>query len=330
MAKSLEQEGFEVVGRFASGGRPPDIIHAQHEPALVAALQRYPDTPAIQVVHDATAPFDVPLVMSRVAHYASVDKRCEQRLIGAGVHSDRCEMILNFADLDRFARRGPLATVPKRALVFSNYPKTAAENDAIVSACAVRGIDVDFLGSSTGTGSVNPEQILPTYDIVFAKARAAIEAMAVGCAVVLCDFRGLGRLVSPDNFDDFRPWNFGAALLTNPITAEAVEAELARYDPGSAARVTTRIRDEAGLEFAAEQWLDLYRRVIQQGPRPTQPDEARRLRERSRVWHLPVWAARLRVRTRSMRQSKGLSHSLYRGGRSLWRLLGEPGRISFP
>ena len=39
------------------------------------------------------------------------------------------------------------------------------------------------------------------YDIVFAKARAAIEAMAVGAAVIVCDFDGVGPMVSTENVD---------------------------------------------------------------------------------------------------------------------------------
>ena len=34
------------------------------------------------------------------------------------------------------------------------------------------------------------------YDLVFAKARCALEAMAVGAAVVLCDTHGLGPMVT--------------------------------------------------------------------------------------------------------------------------------------
>jgi hypothetical protein len=45
------------------------------------------------------------------------------------------------------------------------------------------------------TGSINakPEEILGGYDLVFAKARSAIEAMAVGTAVVICDRVGCSQ-----------------------------------------------------------------------------------------------------------------------------------------
>ena len=49
-----------------------------------------------------------------------------------------------------------------------------------------------------------PERVLGRYDIVFAKAKAAMEAMAVGAAVVLCDFGGVGPMVTWADFDRLR------------------------------------------------------------------------------------------------------------------------------
>ena len=47
----------------------------------------------------------------------------------------------------------------------------------------------------------SPELLLPKYEIVFAKGKAAMEAMAVGTAVILCDFSGVGPMVSSTRFD---------------------------------------------------------------------------------------------------------------------------------
>lgn len=51
-------------------------------------------------------------------------------------------------------------------------------------------------GSGMETSTDNPEHLLSNYDLVFAKARCALEAMAAGAAVVLCDKTGLGSMVS--------------------------------------------------------------------------------------------------------------------------------------
>jgi hypothetical protein len=87
-----------------------------------------------------------------------------------------------------------------------------------------------------------PEELLGRYDVVFAKGRSALEAAAVGAAVVLCDALGLGPMVNSREFDAQRSLNCGARLLRDPVSVEGVVARLERYDPGDAAEVTRRLR----------------------------------------------------------------------------------------
>ncbi len=61
-----------------------------------------------------------------------------------------------------------------------------------------------------GTLVDDPERILPRYDLVFAKGRCALEAMAAGCAVIVCDAVGLGEMVTHGSVEEMRRWNFGA------------------------------------------------------------------------------------------------------------------------
>jgi len=90
------------------------------------------------------------------------------------------------------------------------------------------------------------------------KARTALEAMAVGNAVILCDARGLGTLVTSDSVEALRRLNFGLRTLQRPITPETVGAELDRYDAADAARVSTLIREVAGVDLLALQFIALY------------------------------------------------------------------------
>src|SRR5207253_11139176 len=99
-------------------------------------------------------------------------------------------------DLARFARRRPLPPRPRRALIFSNRAHEYTFIPAVRSACRRRGLELDVGGAGVGRTVDNPETLLPNYDLVFAKARCALEAMAVGSAVILCDADGLGPLVT--------------------------------------------------------------------------------------------------------------------------------------
>lgn len=124
------------------------------------------------------------------------------------------------------------------------------------------GIESEILGSGAGKASAAPEQILPGFDLVFAKARCALEAMATGCAVILCDATGLGDMVNRANVSASRRWNFGFRVLQRPLLPELIADEIQRYNAADAAGVAAYIRTHAGLQNALEHYLRLYRSVL--------------------------------------------------------------------
>jgi hypothetical protein len=187
---------------------------------------------------------------------------CIDRLARDGAPHNATRLVLNWVDTERFTPRAPLPAEPRRALVFSNYASERTQLPAIREACARAGLALDVIGSGAGTGTTRPEDLLARYDIVFAKAKAAMEAMAVGAAVILCDYSGAGPMVTSQDFDRLRPLNFGFAALTNPLAAEPLAAEIARYDAADATRVRDRIRGEASLQHSVRSMVELYREVI--------------------------------------------------------------------
>jgi hypothetical protein len=138
---------------------------------------------------------------------------------------------------------------------------------------------LDVIGKGFNTSTTKPEEVLPAYDIVFAKARCALEAMAVGSAVVLCDFPGLGAMVDCAN-SELRKFNFGAGTLLRPLDPELIAFEIRKYDAHEAKRVSERARTEACLTSAAVDWLELYNEVIAENALLNQrQDENRRPEE---------------------------------------------------
>jgi hypothetical protein len=107
-----------------------------------------------------------------------------------------------------------------------------------------------------------PEEALGGYDVVFAKARCALEAMATGTAVVLCDTRGLGPLVTLDEVAALRPWNFGMRFLALPLAPPLIMPQIGRYDPDDACAVSAYIREHANFDAALDRYLRLYAEVI--------------------------------------------------------------------
>jgi len=241
----------------------PDVLQCHHHDEALAALSRFPDRAGLFVQHAAAAWQDATLTHPRLLRYVAVDDLCRQRIEAAGIEGSRVAVIANGVDLDRFQPRTALPAVPRRALVLSNYASGDNVVPVIRSACARMGIDLDVVGAANGTSIPNPEVRLPEYDLVFAKARAALEALCVGCAVVVADVRGFAGLVTSDVVEEWRRWNFGRHLLTRPYDVDALCAEVDRYDPGDAARCRDRARLCFGLDTMVDELVEEYGRVLE-------------------------------------------------------------------
>ena len=260
IAHEVRCRGIEVVSDLTTLTAVPDIIHGNHHPLVVEALLQFPSIPAVWVFQGATSRLDEPFYFPRILRYVPVDNRCRERVESSSdIPSSKIDVIWNAVDLQRFQLRDPLPSKPRRALVFSNQ---TTQLPAVRRASRRMGLELDVVGLGVGTVVPNPESVLPSYDIVFAKGRCALEAMAIGNAVVLCDFAGVGPMVTAENFDRLRSMNFGLGALISPLRAEHLETEIQRYDPNDAARVTQRIRSEAGLVGATHRWVALYRAVL--------------------------------------------------------------------
>jgi len=258
VANELRAATVPVVDCLDDVSTPPDIIHGQHHLETMIALLHFPNTPAVSFCHGWLPWEEIPPRFPRIMRYVAVDHTCRDRLMFEnGIPEDRIRVLLNFVDLERFKPRGPLPARPKRALVFHNNANEHQPLEIVREACYRAGIALDIIGLDSGTACAHPAQVLGDYDIIFAKARSAIESMAVGAAVILFNLTTIGSMVTTSALDRLRPLNFGIRALQEPVTLEALEREIARYDANDAARVSERIRSTAGLDSAVEEILGL-------------------------------------------------------------------------
>ncbi len=277
LERELAAAGVTAVDTLDSLREPPDVIHGHHHLGTLTALLHFPAVPGLFVCHGYEPWEEAPLLFPRLLRHVAVDLPTAERLLAAGVRAERLETLLNWADLARFQPRPPLPPRPRRALIFSNNACDGTQLPVVRAACLAAGIETDVAGIASGQVAQRPELLLPAYDLVFAKGRAAIEALAVGAAVVLCDAAGCGPLVTSAELERLRPLNFGFRTLDRPLSAEALQAQIARYDAADAARVSRRMREVAGLEPAVERYLGLHRRIV---------DEHRAARRAAR-WRAP-------------------------------------------
>jgi hypothetical protein len=262
-ADELRRATVPVVDDLARLGSPPDVIHGHHHLETLIAALTFPQTPVVHFCHGWVPWEEMPLRHPSVAQYIAVDEVCLDRLVREeGIAPDRVEVLHNFVDLDRFGPRATLPPTPRRALVYSNHATADGYTRMIGAACAARGIALEIVGRSYGNLTDTPETLLQDYDLVFAKGRAALEALTVGCAVILADAAGSGPLVTPANFDRLRSRNFGIRELQNSHDAARYGREIGGYSADNAACVASRARAVAGLEPAVDRLLAIYARAI--------------------------------------------------------------------
>jgi glycosyltransferase involved in cell wall biosynthesis len=254
-AERMQARGHIVVDRLAMLPQRPDVMHLQHITPALMALVAFPDVPAVFTCHSATLEVEAPRLHPQIRRYVAVDDFCRALCVKRDIPEDRLSVILNAVDLGRFKARPPLPLRPKAALMLT---KTLEQQALIRAACAKAGLTLDELGPATGQVSDQLEKVLPRYDIVFATARMALEAAAVGCAVVVADGRGFAGMLRTENLQAWRRLNFGAGLLTAPVTAAALDTAIAAYDAADAAEVCGRLRVEASADDCAAAYLRLY------------------------------------------------------------------------
>lgn len=276
VARELRAATVPVVEHLDALGAPPDLIHGQHHVETMTALLHFPRVPAVFFCHGWLPWEETPPRFPRILRYVAVDDTCRDRLVHEhGIVEERTRVILNFVDLERFIPRRPLPSKPQRALVFSNYASEENYTGAVREACAQGGIALDVVGLKAGTASPQPEKLLGQYDLVFAKARCALEALAVGTAVVLCDQAGTGPMVTTAELERLRRLNFGIRALQERPDVSVLKREIARYDSADAAEVSRRIRAASGREAAVDEIIALYEEVLaEHSARKTTDDAA--------------------------------------------------------
>ena len=272
VARELRRGNVPVVDDLDALDGWPDIIHGHHHLETTIASLRFPNAPVISFCHGVAPWEELPAQLPTVLRYVAVDLPCRDRLVReCGVPAEKVSLLFNFVDLKRFGRRGPLPDRPRRALVFSNAASEQTQLPSIRKACARRGIALDVAGLATRALEA-PEETLGQYDLVFAKARAAMEAMASGCAVVLCDSPGAGPMVTSGEFERLRELNFGLRALLLPLRAEQIGSQIDRFDAADATHVRDLMRANGDMERRLDELLELYATVLGAARSAPDPD----------------------------------------------------------
>lgn len=264
LSQELIEKGINVTTSLKQLKLIPDIIHAHHNITALKAISFFKFTPVVYFIHDRTSVFDHPYQHKNILRYVAVDYNCRERYcLENNFKEEDIEIVYNWVNTDRFRLKEQINKQPKKALVFSNYLN---DNNNIYhqikEACKDLGVELEIIGYSSGNICLQPEKILHKYDLVFAKAKAAIEAMATGAAVIVCDFRGLGGIVTSSNMKHFRDFNFGMKLMTNVPTKNNLIAEINKYDSCETIKISEYIIKESNFCLVVSHLEKIYSTVI--------------------------------------------------------------------
>ena len=264
VAAELRRQTIPVIDDLARLADPPDVIHVQHHLPAMTALARFPLAPAVYLCHGWLPWVESPPRHPGIRRYVAVSGATRERLVSeSAVPPDLVRLLPNPVDLQRFQPGPSRPQSPARALIFSNQTNGHDWSELIREACAQRGITLDVAGVGCGRPLAHPEEHLGQYDLVFARGRSALEAMAVGAAVILCDEEGLGPLVTRNNIDRLRDGNFGIQVLTSPLQSHLVLDEIDRYDAAEAAATSQIVRDVHSLDRIARELVTIYEQAIE-------------------------------------------------------------------
>lgn len=272
VAQELRSRGVAVITDLRMLAEAPDIIHAHHVIPCAEALIRFPGVPAIHVCHAFESWIEAPAHFPQIGAYVAVDEACRDRLVHTeGIDPARVLVLPNAVDLKRVPQRTrPLPDRPRRALAFGK----AAGVAEVRSACAALSIEFAAMGYEVGLPTSRPENELVGFDLVFASARSALEALCCGSAVIVCDGRGIAGLVTSGNFAMLRQRNFGLRSLAAPMSVEGLIENIQRYDCDDANAVCALARSEADLEKLLDEFDRLYTDVLSGARRPSIPNGA--------------------------------------------------------
>ncbi len=262
VANEIQSRGIHICDDVHQLTQIPDIIHGHQFTPTMDAMAHFRDSPAIYFVHDRTYRGDTPPQSNRVIKFIAVDIICRQKVLLHGINPQLVETMLNWVDTQKFYMKNKLETSPKTALVFSNNATPDNHYLAIKEACDKANLNLHAIGREFGNMVPNPQDVLVQYDIVFAKGKAAMESMAAGAALIVCDFRGLGGMVVPENFEYYRENNFGMNTMVHKIESNRLADEISKYSVENIKKVSSRIRAEADFQLYVDRLLKNYEKVI--------------------------------------------------------------------
>jgi hypothetical protein len=224
--EAAQERGIEVVDESGlSDGCDAALVQDVGVAYLLADL--YPATPQLFVAHSSK--FDLqapPQLDGMVGAVVALNDRVARRMRSFATAVEVVRMRQPI-DVERFAPRGPLPEIPRRALLFSNNPN-ADRLAMIEDACAEVGVELLRLGGPSGHAT-DTAPALAGVEIVIGYGRSILEGMACGRAAYVYDWKGGDGWVTAESYAAIESDGFAGGATGEVADRATLVQHLRRY-----------------------------------------------------------------------------------------------------
>ena len=225
-ADHVRRRGVEIVANARELPEACDVVFSQDAIVVHDLAERFPGALHVFRVCGDVADFQLPpqvageldLIVALSDRYVRAAEAC-----AVDVPVVRLRVPI---DTDRLVPLGALHERPRRAVLLGNY----LERDvAVTAAWSGAGLEVERIGGSVQSYDV--ATAVADADIVIAKARAALDAMACGRAVYVFDVFGGDGWVTPASYPALEADNFAGQATGRVLDGRALARDLEDYRP---------------------------------------------------------------------------------------------------
>jgi glycosyltransferase involved in cell wall biosynthesis len=226
-ADYVSARGVPVVDRLRDLPAECDVVFAQDRLVVFDLAERYSNAFTVFRVCGDVHEFQLPPQVDGLVDLVVVLSERYRRAAQACSVQAPVLRLRTPIDVDRLVPHGGLRDTPKRAAVLGNYPERI---DVVRQAFEGAGIELVEIGGAQQRYDI--AEAVADADIVVAKSRAALDAMACGKAVYVFDVFGGDGWVTPESYPAMEADHFAGLATGRVLDADQIAADLADYHPG--------------------------------------------------------------------------------------------------
>ncbi|MEA2190449.1 MAG: hypothetical protein QOI73_570 [Solirubrobacteraceae bacterium] len=273
-AEHARTRGLATAGELDALPADCDVIFCQDAIVVHELAERYPQALCVFRICGDVHDFQLPPQVGGIVDLVVVLSDRYERIARAAAVQVPILRLRAPIDIDRLVPIGQIRERPRRAVLLGNYDARAEIVEATWSSL---GVEVQRVGGALERYDV--AAAVADADIVVAKSRAALDAMACGRAVYVYDVFGGDGWVTPEGYAALEADMFAGQATDRVIDADVLASDLAGY----AASMGVANRDLVLQHHSARDHVVAFVGAISEHAPGERPHAPAPLRELSRL-----------------------------------------------